>query len=409
MTLHPSHSWRSSIEVLEKTDIHIISLPEDSVLQEKRKYPRYSFQAPLQFRMTDIPSEWQSSQSLDLTKVGLRITMDKLTPYGTRVEIDIALPGTNENIYLQGIVAWSKESITHPSRFETGITLQKVGGMSLEKRLLPYISDKLYQLAIDPNQEGLSVKTVESFEELKSVFHLIYQEYHKRGYCGLNKTEMHYSFYSTLPKTRTFLLHHEQTLLGTISLICDSPCGIPMDSHFLKDIDKLRNADRRIAEVSMLALNHEGFPSNNFSLTHFRKLSGTFTLFKHLFDYAKGYENITDLVIAVHPHHEDLYHYLFFENMGTSKEYTLANGKPALPMRLNLNKFFSHMKSFKGILEYFAHYPTCHFIERKVLRWSNEMLNELLIEKSGIWQDLPTIYQKYIQTSYPHFTPKDTS
>ena len=78
----------------------------------------------------------------------------------------------------------------------------------------------------------------ETHDDLRAAFKLIYKEYHKRKYCESNEAGMHYSPYCLLPQTRTFMLKNQKQLLGTMTLIGDSPWGLPTESLFPEEIAK---------------------------------------------------------------------------------------------------------------------------------------------------------------------------
>jgi hypothetical protein len=216
---------------------------------------------------------------------------------------------------------------------------------------------------------------------------------------------MHYSFFCVLPDSRTFVLKHEENVLGTLSFFVDSPCGLPIDHTFQDLMAPLRGLGRRLAEVSLLALDQEAFRKKSFSLTDYKKLIGAFQLFKVMFDYARFVAQASDMVIAVHPKHEDLYRYLTFEIIGSPRRYVAARGKPALPMRLDIAKSVAKVPP-KGVLaRYFVNPITPVEVLTQHFSWDARSLREFLIDRLPLWEKLSTEQRQYIKSRYPDFRP----
>lgn len=401
MNFASSPSWQSGVAVFEDNVFERQDLPEDSALREKRKDARFNIQVPLLFRVLNQPGSWQEVETKDVSNTGIRIELEELAPLGTRLELDVLLPGATNNIKIEGTVVWTRPAQDGQTTFECGIAFQNLKRVTGKDKFLQYISDKLCHLAIKHAPKNLDCRPVSHFQEMKNAFRLIYKEYSFRGYCNKQASQMHYTFYSLLPDSRTFALKRDGNLLGTLSLIADSGCGLPMEELFKEKIQLLRQKKRRIAEVSLLALDREAFHKKSFSLTDFQKLTGTFRLFKLLFDYARLSAGITDLVIAVHPKHEDLYRYLTFEPIGSVRSYASACGKPALPMRLDIEKSKRSIPKSRTILKYFVDHVTPKDILSESYTWTTETLRELLMETNTLWYDLPDHYRAFLRSCYP--------
>jgi len=283
MAIENSAPWQSGVAILEDNVFERQFLPEGSAQSERRKDPRFSIKVPLQYRVQTNEDQWQAVNSMDVSNTGVRIHLPEKTKVGTRVELDVRLPGSAKDILIEGNVVWSKPNVEEATTFECGIAFQNLRRVTGKVKFLQYISDKLCHMAIKHAPKNLQCNPADQFGDLENAYRLIYKEYVLRGYCEPNDSKMHYSFYCVLPETRTFLLTRNDQLLGTITLILDSPCGLPMESLFHDSIEKMRASGRRMAEVSLLALDHDAFQRKSFSLTDFQKLTGTFYLFKVLF------------------------------------------------------------------------------------------------------------------------------
>jgi len=406
------HPWVSGMAILEDNVFEVQQLPEGSLIAEKRKAARINVQVPLKYSIDRSKQEWETAKSLDISNSGVRIMMKQEVPVGTPIHLDVTLPDTTENIQVGGVVIWThnkkfwnRETSQEDILFECGVAFENLRQVSKKDHIIRFFADRLCIIALKSKFTNLECYPVENFEELIQAYHLIYKEYVKRGYCEENKAELHYSFYCTLPGSRTFVLKRTDKLLGTLSILADSPCGLPMEHMFGPLIKSMRDSGRHVAEVSLLALDQEAFRGKRFSLTDFEKLTGSFKLFKLLFDYACHIAKVTDLLIAVHPKHTELYRYLKFQPVGPIRSYNAACGKPALPMRLKIKEEIENLSSNDILNQYFVRPTAEEHVLKKHIIWDPKALQKLLITAKPIWGTLPSHYQDYIVKSYPDFHP----
>src|SRR3990167_9480963 len=177
----------------------------------------------------------------------------------------------------------------------------------------PSFGDRLFRFALE-NPSPFDFRISENFRELVSAYHLVYLEYFFRGYCKPKRSQVHYTYFCVLPESRTFLLIHRKRcqISGTVSLVKDSPCGLPMESLFDYELCSLRREERCLAEVTLLAIPETVSDHQIFQARNMDKLLTVFSFFRVLLQYALN-SGITDLVIAVHPKHELIYRYLTFK------------------------------------------------------------------------------------------------
>lgn len=405
MKLTDRRLWQSGIAILEDNIFEKKILPEGSAIAEKRKDARVSVNVPLQYRMKNKSTPWESVDSVDVSNSGVRLSLAHKVAVGSHIELDVHLPGAKKSILLNGIIMWVRPSPASGSLIECGVAFENLKRVTKKEKLISFLADQLCGIAIKQSPGNLWARPAETFEELKSAYKLIYKEYAARGYCKEHPSEMHYSTYAILPESRTFLLGRDNHFLGTVSLIVDSPCGLPMELLFSDLIKQLRGGNRKLAEVGLLALDQEAFHKRSFSLTDFQKLTGSFRLFKLMLDYARTQAHVTDLLIAVHPKHEDLYRYLNFEIMGPPLPYYSACGKPALPMHLDLEATRKGSSLAKNLRGYFFDQKTPENILKQHFEWDEASLRYLLVEIHALWEELPDVHRKYIQSCYPQFKP----
>ena len=400
-----SSAWQSGIAILEDNVFQKKLLPEDSSFPERRKAARVSVGVPLRFRIKGERFLWHEGKSVDVSNTGVRLAVMRFVPVGAQLQLDVWFPQTKRDLHLEGVVVWTQPSRTAESVFECGVAFKNLREVTKKERLIYFIADVLCGLATKKDSKDIVCYPAQTFEELKSAYRLIYEEYLQRGYCEPHPSQMHYSVFCVLPESRTFLLRkREGQILGTLSLIADSPLGLPMESVFPELVRELRASGRRLGEVSLLALDHQAFGSKSFSLTDFHKLTGAFRLFKLLFDYACSVAQLTDLVITVHPKHADLYRYLTYEIMAAPRSVSSACGKPGLPMRLDIQKSLANPHVSKSLRQYFVHHDaTPRGLLTKYFQWDRQALQEMLVTTQPLWQDLPLNLRRHLKSYYPDF------
>jgi hypothetical protein len=247
--------------------------------------------------------------------------------------------------------------------------------------------------------KNLSTRLAKSYEDLEEAYRLVYEEYRKRGYCKENLSRMHCNYFCALPDSRTLILENNGQVQGTLTLIPDSICGVPMENHFNSEIGALRSQGRRIAEVSLLALDSSLFGKKSFSLLDPKKFAYLFRLVRLVLNYSHA-TDITDLVISVHPKHKFLYSYIGFKEIGNVKAYRAACDNPALPMSLDLSAFFESRPRHIGAGYLVLADPPPVELYRHCYRWTKESVSELLLQKLSLWTQMPNKARDYFQEHY---------
>lgn len=391
--------WHSTFNKLQE------ELPEPSneiAAQERRKEPRFSLSLPVQHRIKGLAADWKASNSIDVSQNGIRLALAGPVSVGTHLELDVKLPNVKKTVRMEGVVVWEKPSINGTAISECGVAFESLRGGSTKSKLVHFMADKLCRMALKETY-NMTCRPATSEEDLKAAYRLVYQEYLKRKYCKADHSELHYTVYCLLPKSRTFLLEMDQKVVGTISVIVDSPCGIPMESLFEDKISRFRREGRTIAEVSLLALDQSVFGRKSFSLTDFKKLSGSFLLFKMMFDYIRYSVGVTDLFITMHPKHKELYQYLTFEIIGPVRSYAGAEGNPALPMRLDVNRTVLTLPRELSIQRYFIEDKLPQEVIESHFDWDSARISEFL-KIRRMWPQLSLKQQEHLRACYPEMT-----
>jgi len=187
-----------------------------------------------------------------------------------------------------------------------------------------------------------AIKIAETRDELEQAFSLVYREYQKLGYVTEPySSEICLSIYHILLETAVFIFKSYLRVLSTVTEIFDStPFGLPMDTLYHGELEPLRDANRKLAEISALATSNEARWSNLF--IYVMRAAFRYAIFK----------DVNDLCITVNPKHVEFYKTIFlFEELGPEKYYPKV-GAPAVALRLNLDDVEGRWKKTYSALDF---------------------------------------------------------
>jgi hypothetical protein len=176
--------------------------------------------------------------------------------------------------------------------------------------------DALHQLEVRLARDG---------NELRAAFSLVHDRYVERGYMRPTPSGHRVVLHHALPTTDLFVAKVTGRVVATATLIRDSVLGLPADALYGDDLDPLRTAGRRIAEVSALAA-----------------AAGTsrgvvLRLVALIAVYAARLGRVDDLFVTVNPRHVAFYERVIgFRRAGEVRPYDAVNGAPAAGLRLDL-------------------------------------------------------------------------
>ena len=121
--------------------------------------------------------------------------------------------------------------------------------MDLTRRI-GSLTDKLKD---HPLFKATDYRVARSRRELEKAYALVYQEYLKRDYINEVESGWRISLHNAMPETTTFVGIMEEEVLATVSIIPDSPLGLPMDCIYREELNQFRAQKKKICEISMLA------------------------------------------------------------------------------------------------------------------------------------------------------------
>jgi hypothetical protein len=144
---------------------------------------------------------------------------------------------------------------------------------------------------------------------------------------------MRISHWNAVPGTITFVAKKTGQIIATMTLIPDSPCGLPAESSFDEEIAVLRQESGLLVEASGLATRRP----DPIMLLHLVKL---------LVLYAEVYLAARRLIICVHPKRSRFYtSAFFFKEIGAEREHPFARNNPAVLLSLDLKHYRSQILS----------------------------------------------------------------
>jgi hypothetical protein len=186
-----------------------------------------------------------------------------------------------------------------------------------------------------------SIKIAETVDEYEQAFRLVHDTYLRTGYLKEPQPNgMLFGIHSLLPETVVFVAKSYLTVLSTLTEIFDTPeFGLPMDVIYRRELDSLREKDRKIVELSALVTPPKLRWRNLFML-----------LAQIMYQYSR-YRGVNDLCIAVNPKHVRFYKTIFlFENFGPERHYPRVDA-PAIALRVNMDDIAERLKKTYDSLE----------------------------------------------------------
>ncbi len=261
----------------------------------------------------------------------------------------------------------------------------------------------IFQQAVPQFLRPVSFRLVQTMSEFKDAMNLVYREYLKRGYVHPHPSELKLSIYNAFTTTKTFIgIHPRQGIIATISLVQDSPCGVPMDEIYKTELDGLRRHRLQLAEVSMLSLDSRMFEHRAFTLFNPKKMLLTLRLFKIMFDYVRTCTDLDEIVACFNPKHQSLYDLLQMQPLGRLKSYSSANGNPAIARHINVRETEQRVSS-SPIIQFFYGKPPSPKRFGQPLTFSERDFEELFIQTTGVVASASPSELAHVKTCYPTY------
>ncbi len=162
---------------------------------------------------------------------------------------------------------------------------------------------------------GVTVKIADTADEVLGAAALVHDAYVARGLLEEHPSATRVTAHAVLPTTHTLVAKIGERVVGAISMVKDGPIGLPLEGVYRAEVEQLRAAGDRLAEVGSLAIAPE---HRNVGLVQL--------LYRYVFDVASA-RDVDRFVIAVHPRSESAYSTpLLFERFGGERHYPGLNG-----------------------------------------------------------------------------------
>ena len=242
--------------------------------------------------------------------------------------------------------------------------------------------------------EELAVRPARSREELRGAYRRVYWSYLHREYIEPNPSEMRLSLFNAFPTTVTFVSVLRGEVIATVTLVPQTGIGLPMDDIYGRELQKLRTAGRKLAEVTMLADRRLG----DFR----RSIPLVVLMMKRVFDYATLVLKATDLCITINPRHDAFYErYLLFKPLGPLRAYPSVKGNPALAKRLDLDAAEDLCRENKRLRRQFFEQRTPIDLLENRYQMTCEDLHHFFIQSAPVFLQAPREHLAVLRGIYP--------
>lgn len=209
---------------------------------------------------------------------------------------------------------------------------------------------------------GCQIRVTVSAVQRARAWALVYGVYLAKGYAAVDPQRLRYGLHDALPETTTFLAERDGQAVAALTVVPDSPLGLPADEAFGAELAALRRPGRRLCELHNLASVDAELHRGAETLNHLFKLA-------HLL--ARRLEQATDFVIRVSPQHRAFYRrLLLFKDAGAERAGGGPGSSPGVLLALDLEtaenryrrkygtgpesfyRFFVDSRTEPGILEW---------------------------------------------------------
>ncbi len=213
--------------------------------------------------------------------------------------------------------------------------------------------------------DGYTISIANTLEQRQKAWRVAYQVYLEKKYSEPNPDGFWYGIHDALPETLAFVAESKGRAAATLSVIPDSPLGLPAETAFADEVADLRARGRRICELSSLTCTEPN-----------KRIGGE--LVRHLFKLAWLWSasHSDTLIIIVNPRHESFYRkVLLFSRFGPERSFEKVNHAAGVPLCLDLEtaperyrQKYQQQANGKNLFKFFVNGQ-----ESRLLAWVNAM------------------------------------
>jgi N-acyl amino acid synthase FeeM len=254
-------------------------------------------------------------------------------------------------------------------------------------------------------RDQYQIRTANGTEDRVTAWRLAYNAYCQKGYVTPNAQRLWYSIFDALPRTVTLLAERCRQAMGTVTIVPDSPLGLPADETFADLTDRMRTSGLRLAEaVSMV----QAELSERAGMVVISKLCELTCL------VARGILEATTLIITVNPRHERYYRdAMLFRRHGPVRDCGRVSGAPAVLLSLDLTSLARYVED-SGLAQtrrniYRRFMPAgqaedvIRHISRAVTPLDEAALRKYFVEERQLLPAMPPTARHHFEDCYPFY------
>lgn len=260
--------------------------------------------------------------------------------------------------------------------------------------------------------QAVRYKIAQETSELENAFELVWSRYVDVGLQRDDNAHIRFTKYHLLPTTKVLIATYypelgaeapdystfteSGILVGTLSIIVDSPLGLPIEELCGMEVEQLRAQKHKLAEIIALAINPD---FRDFVVMH---------LYRMMFSYVAG-KGVTDVVCSVvEKHHRFYRNALLFNPLGEAKEYGAANNEITQGHILNIKSAENRAKEAYSAIDFDADLHTFFFKDTtpenrpagEGAPWTHEQLKYFLTERTQMLNRLDKKTKAILRKEY---------
>jgi hypothetical protein len=140
-----------------------------------------------------------------------------------------------------------------------------------------------------------------------------------------------FSLSQATDRSVTFVcLYKKKHILGTVTMVLDSPMGMPSDQLYKTHMSSFRSMGREMAEITSLVLNSDALASADIRFSRADRLILALQLMKAAVEYSMHANSVDTVVIRCNRRHEIIHKALFYRPL-TGLEYYTGKDKQEFP------------------------------------------------------------------------------
>lgn len=228
-------------------------------------------------------------------------------------------------------------------RFESRKILNALPGSVMRD----IMTRKLARLDLD--LPGVNFRVASTVDDYEGAIRLVNACYIRRGILNPDAVHIPISLFS--PQTVLLVAEKDSQIIGTVTVIGETPFGFPMEAIHGPEIASLRTQGHSMVEIGSLSV-----------LESFRNTGVFLMLSSMLYRYVRNLSGARTAVMASHPSTECFYSGIFlFDKIGPIQRYTHFANAQSVPFMLDLAAKNDEMRAhYERIPLRSEHYETLY-------------------------------------------------